>query len=165
MKDKLVYEFKSKIDMRTLNITELDYSKYFFLEGKIKTGESEKIQVLGSSFKKLGDDSLDEESVDRFLKKCKQIVESDIFEGCVTHPFVLSLVNFDTKLKRMVYDDGSIAITTPFSREDKRITEKKYIEFRRMLCFQFYTPLSKDELNKKFGDYFYKEGETAKTNI
>lgn len=145
-------------------LKELDYSNYFSLEGKIgtKEEEQEQVQVLGMRSKKIGDDSLDEEVVDKFLKRCKKVVESDIFKGCPKAPLCLSLVNVDTKLNRMVYDDGSIAITIPFSKEDTRITEKKDIEFRNVLFFYIYTDLSKDELNKKFEGSFILEGETPK---
>lgn len=148
--------------MNELKVKELDYSSYFSLEGKVKKIEGEQVQVLGMSFKKLGDDSLDEQVVDKFLRKCKQVVESDVFKGCLVAPVYLNLVNFDIKFNRMVYDDGSIAITTPFSKEDTRITEKKDIEFRKALFFYIYTDLTKDELNEKFNGDFLLEGEIPK---
>jgi hypothetical protein len=147
-------------------LKELKCEKYFdiskFQHKELAEEKSQKIQLLGMLVKRLHNTQFNKKKEVQFLEKCKEVLESGVVINVLQPPSEMELIPYDTVLNRFVNKDRSAAIIDYHSMHDLRVSNKEDLQHRKMLIFYFYTNLSKDELNEKFGFGFNNEGELPK---
>lgn len=138
---------------------ELDTSKYFDVESFQKVTSAEECQYLGMTVNKTSKGEIKESDIDRFLIKCKSVVESDIFEGFLMPPFTMDLACYDKRRNLWVNKDGSRFVLSPIDELDKEISNPEDIVHRAMLLMYFKSKIGRFELRDRFGKVFSAEGE------
>jgi hypothetical protein len=144
--------------MEELAIKQIDVDGFFDLREYPLLQAPDNFERLSLLVDKTKTDRIKKKDYRRFLSVCKDIFNSNILQG-IHSIFEMDLPSFDKERGIYVCKDGSRFTLTPSDRDDKVISKKSDIQHRALMMFVFKSKLSKLELEKKFGNFFIKEGE------
>lgn len=149
--------------VREVKFIEINTDEFFDLNSiqKINVDDVEdfnNLQSIGLYVKYKVDESIKDEDYNKFLTLCKRIIDGGDVEKYLNIAY-FNIESFDVNKKILLNRENK----TPFYKWDGNdVSNDEDILHRSVLHFSFISNLTREELNKKYGDYFLLDGEMGR---
>lgn len=139
-------------DVPALDVLKLDSFKYF------KKGLPSVDSTIGVIYLGLLSYPDKQDDTHKFLVKCKEMTESDHFQGILAHPMKMELVPLDEN-GIVRNKDGTLARLGPQEVDKNDVVDPSKLIHRCMFLFYFKSKLTREEANERYGNLFQREGD------